>query len=79
LANIGVPGGYMRIFSATLDPVFHVGAYRRADMYIIGGGGLYRTTQEFTRPTVDTFTALDPFFGFYQVSVPSTCPGSAER
>ncbi len=72
LNSIGVPGGYMRIFSATLDPVFHVGAYRRADMYIIGGGGLYRTTQEFTQPSISTFTTFDPFFGFYNVSVPST-------
>ena len=39
------------------------------DAYVIGGGGVYHRTQEFTTPTTATFTAFDPFFGFYQAGV----------
>ena len=72
LNNIGFPGGTVGIFSATLDPIIHLTPrWRHADVYAIGGGGLYHRNQQFTEPTVATFTAFDPFFGFYQAAVPT--------
>ena len=68
LANVGFPGGNVNIFSATLDPVIHVGAYRKADFYIIGGAGEYRVEQQFTEPTVANAVGFSPFFGFYNTS-----------
>jgi len=38
-------------------------------MYVVGGGGLYHRSQEFTAPTVATVTGFDPFFGFVPVNV----------
>jgi hypothetical protein len=72
LSNIGFPGGDVGIFSATLDPIVHLNPKGHADVYLIGGGGLYHRTQEFTQPSVATFTGFDPFFGFYPVAVPTT-------
>ena len=54
LASTGFPGGNIQVFSATLDPVIHLNASRHADFYIIGGGGLYRTTQQFTQPSASS-------------------------
>jgi hypothetical protein len=48
-----------------LPPVFHVGAY------VIGGGGVYRRTREFTTPGVASVVAFDPCFGFYQAGFPT--------
>jgi len=72
LGNLGFPGGDVGIFSATLDPIIHLTPRGRADLYIIGGGGLYHWNQEFTAPSVSTLTGFDPFFGFYPVAVPTT-------
>jgi opacity protein-like surface antigen len=72
LNNIGVPGGDVRIFSATLDPIVHLNPHGHIDFYIIGGGGLYHRYQEFTAPTVETVTGFDPFLGFYNAGVPAT-------
>ena len=72
LSNLGFPGGDVKIFSARLDPIVHLTGHRPIDVYVTGGGGLYHMTQEFTQPSISTFTAFDPFFGFYQVSTPST-------
>jgi hypothetical protein len=72
LSNIGFPGGDVNIFSATLDPIVHLTPRSHFDLYVIGGGGLYRQTQEFTAPSVATVAGFDPFFGFYQVAVPTT-------
>ena len=71
LNRAGFPNGNVSIFSATLDPVVHLNASSHVDIYLIGGGGLYHTTQEFTQPSVSAFTAFDPFFGFYNVAVPT--------
>jgi hypothetical protein len=49
----------------------HLNPKGPVDVYLIGGGGLYHRTQEFTAPTVDVITAFDPFFGFYPVTVPA--------
>jgi len=72
LANIGVPGGGLHVFSATLDPIVHLNPKGHVDVYVTGGGGLYHRTQDFTAPSVGVATGFDPFFGFYPVAVPTT-------
>ncbi|MEO8048793.1 MAG: outer membrane beta-barrel protein [Acidobacteriota bacterium] len=72
LNAVGFPGGNVNVFSATLDPIVHLTPRGHFDLYLIGGGGLYHRTQEFTQPGIATFTAFDPFFGFYPAAVPTT-------
>jgi len=71
LANVGAPDGNVRLWSLTLNPIVHLTAGKPADVYLIGGGGLYQRTQEFTAPSVATVTGFDPFFGFFPVDVPA--------
>ena len=73
LNAVGVPGGNAHIYSVTLEPTFHLNPHGRFGAYLIGGGGFYRRTIDFTAPTVDTVTLFDPFFGvFYPAAVPAT-------
>jgi hypothetical protein len=72
LSNVGVPGGDVHIFHATIDPVLHLTPKRHVDIYVTGGGGLFHRYQEFTAPTVVNTTAFIPFFGFYPVAVGAT-------
>lgn len=73
LALAGVPDGNGRIYSVTLNPIVHFNPRGRFDVYATGGGGFYRRTIEFTRPSVGTASAFDPFYGvFYPVAVPLT-------
>jgi hypothetical protein len=68
LANVGVPGGDVNIFHATIDPVVRLAPKGRFNFYLTGGGGLFHRYQEFSAPTVVTTGAYIPFFGFYPVS-----------
>jgi len=72
LNSAGFPDGNVHVFSATLDPIVHLTPRSHFDVYLIGGGGLYRRTQEFTQPGIAAVTAFDPFFGFYRAAVPTT-------
>jgi hypothetical protein len=72
LSRAGFPGGNVNVFSATVNPILHLTPRGRFDLYLIGGGGLYRRTQQFTQPGVATAVGFDPFFGFYQFGVPTT-------
>jgi hypothetical protein len=60
LANIGVPGGGVDVFSATIDPIVHLHPKGHWDAYIVGGGGLYHEYENLTAPTL-----IPGFFGFY--------------
>jgi opacity protein-like surface antigen len=72
LQREGVPDGSGRIYSLTLNPIVHFNPRGRFDAYIVGGGGYYRRTIEFTEPSVITVTAFDPFFGvFYPANIPA--------
>src|SRR5581483_754249 len=51
LATAGVPAGTARIYSVTLNAIIHFNPHGRFDAYLIGGGGFYRRTIEFTQPT----------------------------
>ncbi len=73
LTTAGVPGGNAHIYSATLEPTVHFNPKGRFGAYVIGGGGYYRRTIDFTAPSVDTVTLFDPFYGvFYPAAVPTT-------
>ena len=69
LNSIGVPDGDVHVWSLTIDPIVHLTPHSKADVYVVGGGGLYHRSQEFTAPTVATVTGFDPFFGFVPVNV----------
>ncbi|MEO8658380.1 MAG: outer membrane beta-barrel protein [Bryobacteraceae bacterium] len=69
---LGFPGGNLKVFSATLNPVIHILPRGRVDLYLTGGGGYYRPTQEFTQPGVAGVVGYSPFFGFYRGLVPTT-------
>jgi len=72
LTGIGVPGGNVNMFTATLDPIVHLTPAGKADIYITGGGGLFHRNQEFTQPSASTAFGFNPFFGFYPTLVPVT-------
>jgi len=72
LNNVGFLGGDVHVFSATVDPVVHLHPKGRFDVYLVGGGGLYHVYQEFTAPSVATYTGYNPFFGFYTAGIPTT-------
>jgi hypothetical protein len=73
LNNFGVPGGGVHIFSATVDPIIHVNPHGHFGIYLIGGGGFYHREQDFTAPSVSTYTGCNPFFGYcYPIAVPTT-------
>ena len=72
LSQAGVPGGNAHVYSVTLEPTVHLNPHGRFGAYILGGGGFYRRTIDFTAPTVQDLTFFDPFFGFYNAGVPAT-------
>ena len=73
LSRVGVPDGSGRIYSATLNPMVHLNPKGRFDVYLIGGGGYYRRTVEFTQPSSAIATAFDPFYGIlFPVEIATT-------
>lgn len=72
LQGIGVPGGDVHVFSATLDPIVHLMPHSKVDVYVTAGGGIYHRTQEFTQSGVANVGGYNPFFGFYSYGVPTT-------
>jgi hypothetical protein len=65
LAVEGAPGGGVHVFSATIDPIVHLTPKAKFDVYVTGGGGMYRMEQDLTAPTVGYYTGFNPFFGYY--------------
>jgi hypothetical protein len=72
LNAIGFPGGGVHIFTAMVDPIVHVNPKGRFDLYVTGGGGLFHQYQEFTQPSVANVVGYNPFFGFYNATIPTT-------
>ena len=72
LGSLGFPGGDVSMSSFTLNPIVHLNPKGPLDVYLIGGGGLYRRNQEFTAPSVQAVLGYNPFFGFYRYGVPVT-------
>jgi len=71
LSSLQFPGGDTQIWAVTANPVIKFKAHGPFDFYLLGGPGVYHRHVEFTQPTVSTFTAFDPFFGFFPVAVPT--------
>jgi hypothetical protein len=72
LAAINVPGGSARIYSVTINPMLRFGYDQRIGGYVIGGGGWYRRTVEFTQPTTALVPFFDPWFGYFgQAAIPA--------
>jgi opacity protein-like surface antigen len=61
LNNIGYPGGDIHVFSATIDPIYHLNPTGRVDPYLIGGGGLYHWDEQLSAPAAGT--VISPFSG----------------
>jgi hypothetical protein len=70
LNTIGVPDGSVSMFTVTLDPVVHLTPNGHFDVYVTGGGGLFRQQQTFTQPSSAVVPGYDPFFGFYPATIP---------
>jgi len=70
LNNLSFGGGSLSVFSATLNPVVHLVPRSKVDVYVTGGGGVYRQNREFTQPGVSQGLGFDPFFGFYPYAAP---------
>lgn len=73
LRQLQVPDGNARIWSVTLNPVIRFGSEEsRVLPYIIGGGGYYKRTVDFTEPTTQFINIFDPWWGWIgPVEVPA--------
>jgi hypothetical protein len=68
LSNLGYPAGGVNVFSATIDPIVHLTPRSHFDLYAIGGGGLYRWSENFSAPT----GVVTPFAtGSFPIVIPS--------
>jgi opacity protein-like surface antigen len=63
LFALAMPDGDARIWSLTANPRVNFNPGGVLDFYVIGGGGVYRRTVEFTQPTVATVAVVDPWWG----------------
>jgi hypothetical protein len=61
---LNVPDGSAHIWSLTANPTLRFNFTPRFGVYLIGGGGVYRRTVEFTKPTIDVVNILDPWWGY---------------
>ena len=72
LAALAMPDGNTRVWSITGNPRVNFNPGGVVDFYLIGGGGVYRRTVEFTRPSTTTVAVLDPWWGVvYPAVVPA--------
>jgi hypothetical protein len=65
LGNIGIPGGGVHVFHATVDPVVRLLPPGRINFYLTAGGGLFHMYQNFSAPPGTATDAIIPFLGFY--------------
>lgn len=65
VSALGIPGGQVNVFHATLDPVFHLTPRGRVDFYITGGGGEFHTSRQFSQATAGPTDAFIPSLGFF--------------
>ncbi len=74
---LGIPGGQINVFHATLDPVFHLTPGRRYDLYVTAGGGEFHTVRQFSQATAGPTSAYIPSLGFFApVNGPVPIPAS---
>lgn len=68
LTALGAPNGDIHMFSALVDPVFHLTPHSRLDIYVTGGGGLFHESQQITAPAAINATGSLPIIGSTAVS-----------
>jgi len=77
VSALGVPGGQVNVFHATLDPVVHLFRPGRTDFYITGGGGEFHTLRQFSQATAGLTSANIPALGFFGAATgPVAVPAS---
>src|SRR5262245_53263315 len=64
LNDLNVPDGNAHIWSLTVNPIVRFPLTHRVGAYVIGGGGVYRRSVEFTQPTTDVVNVFDPWWGY---------------
>ena len=62
LAQLNEPGGYIHIWSLTVEPVWNIKTSGNWGAYVTGGGGYYRKTTAFTQPALITGYYCDYFY-----------------
>jgi hypothetical protein len=71
LQDLQVPGGNARVYSLTGNIKVPL-TKGRVRPYVIGGGGWYRRTIDFTEPSTGVVTVFDPWWGYFgDVLVPT--------
>jgi hypothetical protein len=65
LTALTVPQGNIRVYSVTGNLKLNLIPVGPVNLYVIGGGGWYRRTVEFTRPTTQLVTVYDPWWGYF--------------
>lgn len=70
VTELGIPGGQINIFHATLDPVFHLTPGHRYDLYVTAGGGEFHTLRQFSQATAGPTSAYIPLLGFPASATP---------
>lgn len=63
VTSLGLPGGQVHVFHATVDPVVHLTPRGHFDFYLTGGGGVFHRYQEFSGTSGVTTTAYIPALG----------------
>jgi hypothetical protein len=64
LNGLGAPNGSVTVFSALVNPVYHLPSYKGTNFYVTGGGGYFHQSDTFDAPNASVAVA-NPFFGFY--------------
>jgi len=72
LTALEQPDGTAHTWAFTLDPIIRFPISSRFIPYVTGGGGYFRRTIEFTKPTIALVPFYDPWFGIIgQVAIPA--------
>jgi opacity protein-like surface antigen len=72
LTALEQPDGTSHTWAFTLDPIIRFPISSHFIPYVTGGGGYFRSTIEFTKPTIALVPFYDPWFGILgQVAIPA--------
>jgi opacity protein-like surface antigen len=72
LTALQQPDGNSHTWAFTLDPIIRFPVSSHFTAYVTGGGGYFRRTIEFTRPTTALVPFYDPWFGILgQIAIPA--------
>jgi len=64
LNGLGVPNGSVTVFSALINPVYHLPTVHGVNFYVTGGGGYFHQSDTFDASRA-TLPVANSFFGFY--------------